>query len=90
MQTMLHKVATQYKYHLIGPDKAFPRIPWQPISATALALSGTSRKELELKQVLQITDESSASSSDVSVTKNNDLVTATSVLYGSEYVNGVY
>ncbi|XP_075221810.1 pancreatic eIF-2alpha kinase isoform X2 [Lycorma delicatula] len=93
MQTLLHKVATQYKHHLIGPDKAFPRIPWQPVSASALVLGGVGKKKSELKKVLQITDESSSSSSSssssTSLSSSNDLaVTATSVLYGSEYING--
>ncbi|XP_039282758.1 eukaryotic translation initiation factor 2-alpha kinase [Nilaparvata lugens] len=81
MQTMLQSVASQYKQHLIGADKAFPRIPWQPIPAIASALE--LRRLLPghtHKDVLQITDESSSQA--LATT------TANSVLYGSEYVNG--
>ncbi|RZF38282.1 hypothetical protein LSTR_LSTR009005 [Laodelphax striatellus] len=79
MQTMLQTVSSQYKQHLIGADKAFPRIPWQPIPAIASALE-LQRLLPGQKDLLQITDESSSQA--LATT------TANSVLYGSEYVNG--
>lgn len=69
----------------VAEQKRFARIPWQPVeaSSSALAIEGPEQSDTEDMIIADLKGSDTAM-----VDTKHDLTAATSILYGSEYVNG--